>query len=126
MDFIRDGFDVTNNPEHVTGIVPCTPDKRMQIVTNGGSMHYHHKADLKLLPLKVHFNECSMATIISLASVLDLDGYFAKMDSRKELAIHIHTPNGKVLVFKQCKDGLYYFDMARADLHVLNYSNDEL
>ena len=98
----------------------------MQIVTNGGSLRYHHEADLKLLPLKVHFNETSMATIISLASVLDLQGYYAKMDSREELAIHVYQPNGKCLKFKQCKDGLYYFDTSRADLHVFNYSNHEL
>ena len=30
------------------------------------------------------------------------------------------------LKFKQCKDGLYYFDTDRADLHVFNYSSDEL
>ena len=110
--------DVTNNPEHVDNIVMCDPSKRMKIVTNGGSMRYHHEADLKLLPLKVHFNELSMATIILLASVLDLKGYYATMDSREELAILVYKPNGQVLKFKQCNNGLYYFDTARADLHV--------
>ena len=118
--------DVTNNPEHVNNIVPCDPDHRIQIVTNGGSMRYHHEADLKLMPIKVHFNECSMATIISLATILDLEGYYAKMDSREDLAIHVFAPDGKMFKFKQCKDGLYYLDTNRADLHIFNYSNDNL
>ena len=119
--------DVTNNPSsHVDKIVLCKPAKRMQIITNGGSMRYHQEADLKLLPLKVHFNKLSMATIISLALVLELDGHYATIDSREELAILVYKLDEKMLKFKQCKDGLYYFDTARADLHVFNYSNDVL
>ena len=63
-------------------------------------------------------NEFSMATITSLALVLDLKGYYATMDSRQELAILICKPNGQMQKFKQYRVGLYYLDTARADLHI--------
>jgi hypothetical protein len=118
--------DVTNNPDHVTNITFCDSNDRLEIVTNGGSMKYHHVADLCLLPLRVHYNELSMATILSLASVIELPGYFARMDSRMESAILVYTPSDKIYKFLQCKDGLYYFDTERADIHILTYSNTEL
>ena len=118
--------DVTNNPDHVTDIQRCNSTDEMKIVTNGGSLKFHHEANLKLLPLKVYYNEYSMATIISLASILDLKDHYATMDSREELAILVYKPNGEMLKFKQCKDGLYYLDMNRADLYVFNYSKHDL
>ena len=118
--------DVTNNPDQVNEIKVCKPCDRMQIITNGGSMRYHHEAEMKLLPIKVHFNEMSMATIISLATILDLKGYYATMDSREELAILVYAPDGKMFKFLQCRDGLYYLDTARADLHIFNYSKQAL
>ena len=61
--------DVTNNPAHVTNITPCHDDEKLKIVTNGGSLNYDKVGTLKLLPMDVHYNASSMATILSLASV---------------------------------------------------------
>ena len=39
-----------------------------------------------------------------------LDGVKIKLDTSVEKAITVHT-NGDVLKFKECQDGLYFFDM---------------
>ena len=72
---------------------------------------------MKLLPIKVHFNEMSMATIVSLATILDLKGYYATMDSREELAILVYASDGKMLKFLQCR--VYWRVYVNGIRHVL-------
>ena len=118
--------DVSNNKNHIFDLQPCGRDNSLHILTNGGTIDFTQDAELKLLPLRVHFNSDSMATIVSLATINDLDGYYTLMDSRKEKAILVYTPYGQVLKFKQCDEGLYYLDTNRADLHIFNHSSNEL
>ncbi len=111
--------DVSNNPAHVTNIRPCRVDEKLKILTNGGSLNYDKMATLKLLPMEVHYNASSMATILSLASVDALDGVYITMDTREQKAIMVHV-DGSILVFKMCFDGLFYFDTANPLAHTIN------
>ena len=72
---------------------------------------------MKLLPLEVHFNPSSIANIISLSDVANLEGARVTMDSSVARAINLHF-NGDIYQFKECADGLYYFDPTKS-----NHSN---
>jgi hypothetical protein len=92
--------------------------------TNGGATFYNQIATLKLLPLDVHFNEDSMVTILSVKDVANLDNVHITMDTRQERVIFVHH-DGKVLKFKECADGLYYYDTAACkpnNVDITNYS----
>ena len=80
---------------------------------------FNQTADLKLLPMKVHFKKDSLANILSLSDVANLKGARITMDSEIEHAIILYH-NDKVLKFKECRDGLYYLDTS---LEKSNYSN---
>eukprot|EP00957_Ditylum_brightwellii_P096269 7332464-Ditylum_brightwellii.AAC.1 len=69
-------------------------------------------AGLKLFEMTVHFNENTMATVLSLSDIASLDGVHLTMNTLEERAILVHLDDGKVIKFKECDDGLYYFDMA--------------
>ena len=47
--------DVTNNPALVTDIRTCAPNDRLTAYTNGGEQVYNLVANLKMLPIEVHF-----------------------------------------------------------------------
>jgi hypothetical protein len=97
------------NPNLVQNIKPIANNDGMTIVTNGGSQYFNETADLKLLPMKVHFKEDSLANILSLSDVANLPGARITMDSEVEHAILLYY-NDNVLKFRECRDGLYYFD----------------
>ena len=65
--------DVSNNRDHVFDLQPCSMENSLHILTNGGSIDFIQDAELKLLPVRVHFNLNSMATILSLATVNELE-----------------------------------------------------
>ena len=108
---------VSNNPDLVSNIVNCSVDDRLCMTTNGGKMTYTKTATLKLLPVQVHFNSKSMATISSLAGVDNLPWHYCTMDTRISKGIQVHKPNGEILVFKSCADGLFYYDTANPQDH---------
>jgi hypothetical protein len=102
------------NKSLVSNIVPCTPNDELTIVTNGGTQVFDNTADLNLLPLRVHFNEHSLANILSLSDVANLPGARVTMDTDIDRAIILHF-NGKTLRFHECADGLYFFDTKSLD-----------
>ena len=75
---------VTNNKDKVGDIRNCSPDECLKMFTNSGSTFYDKIAPLKLLPLDVHFNEKSMATILSVKDVNNIPDVHITMDTRKE------------------------------------------
>ena len=62
-----------------------------------------------MFPLDVHFNATSMANILSFQAVASLEGVRITMDTVIEHAINVEYQD-KCYKFKECKDGLYYFD----------------
>ena len=91
----------------------------MTIVTNGGSQFFNETADLKLLLMKVHFKKDSLANILLLSDVVNLPGARVTMDSEVKHAILLYH-NNKVLMFRECRDGLYYFDTSIEKVIILN------
>ena len=97
------------NPDLVSDVLPCKRGGAITVVTNGGVQDFNEEATLKLLPLKVHFNEQSLANIVALSDVANMPGARVTMDTDKERAILLHFED-KVIRFEECGDGLYFFD----------------
>eukprot|EP00957_Ditylum_brightwellii_P049423 3749865-Ditylum_brightwellii.AAC.1 len=81
-------------------------------------------ADLKLFDMKVHFSENTMATVLSLSDVASLDGVHLTMNTLEERTILLHLGDGKVIKFKECDDGLYYFDTAAPLAHSVGVTSN--
>ena len=118
------------NKSLVKDIKDCLPGDGITVVTNGGSEKFQQQGTLKLLPLNVHFNNNSIANIISLSDIANMDGAKLTMDTSVERAINVHVGDLKIQ-FKECTDGLYYYDTknpGRANpnpsntMNVTNYS----
>ena len=65
---------------------------------------------MKKLPLDLHYNSESLATVLSFKTVSNLPGVRVMYDNEVEDVIHVILPNKFVLSFKPCQDGLYYLD----------------
>jgi hypothetical protein len=111
---------VSNNKDNVGTIRDCSQDECLKMFTNGGSTFYDKIAPLNLLLFDVHFNDQSMDTILSVKDVANLDSVHITMDTSKEKAMLVHHQS-KVLKFRECDDGLYYYDTAEH-----NHNNVEL
>ena len=110
------------NPSLVKNIVDCKPGSGVTVITNGGSQHFGAEADLKLLPMRVFFNPESMANILSLSDIANIEGVRITMDTDIDRAIQLHFQN-EVLTFRECIDGLYYWDSSsKSKLPITNYS----
>ena len=114
------------NSELVHDIQACLPGTGLTVITNGGSQSYAHTAEFNMLPMKVHYNTHSIANILSLSDVANLPDTKLTMDTSKDRAILLHHKN-KVFRFKECADGLYYWNAADSNTNktksaVTNYS----
>ena len=102
---------VGGNPDLVSNIRKCEPGNEIHIATNGGGMKYDLTAQLNLFPVNIHYNEKSIATILALKDVASLPGCYLTMDTRvaREIVVCFED-SGDIYTFKECGDGLYYFD----------------
>ena len=57
---------MSNNPDMVTNAKLCNKDNVLTILTNAGHRYFKKEAKLKCLPMLVHFNKESLATILSM------------------------------------------------------------
>ena len=74
---------VSNNTAPVTDIVACKQHEILTVSTNGGLISFYKNSTLKLLPMKVHFNKDSIATIISFKEVADILGVKITTDMKQ-------------------------------------------
>ena len=109
------------NSSLITNIQQCASGDEMTIITNGGKQHYNSTAELKILTMQVHYNSTSLANILSLSDVANLEGARITMDTELEQAINLHY-RGKIMKFEECADGLYYLDTRT----LRNYSNNTI
>ena len=72
---------VFKDPSIVSNIVKCAPEDELEMRTNGGSVTYKHTGHFKYLPLKVYFNNKSIANILSLKHVMSIPGAEIKMEN---------------------------------------------
>lgn len=71
------------NKDLVTNLELCNTDEILTLTTNGGAKSFTQMGVLKLLPLAVHYNGDSIANILSLKDVADLEGCSITMDTTK-------------------------------------------
>ena len=64
---------VFNDHSLLNNISPCTQQEKLKIYTNGSSLTYDHMRVFKYLPLPGYYNPDSIANILSLKDVLDLE-----------------------------------------------------
>ena len=76
---------------------------------------YRKDANLKILPLVVHYKPDSLATILSLKSVSKIDGARLVMDTSINKHIKLILRDGMSYVFKQFENGLYFLDTDNAE-----------
>ena len=74
-------------------------------------------AELKVLPLKVHYDEDSLATVLSVKDVANIENVKIIMDTSKERAISVIIKGDRIIKFLQCNSGLYYFDTDHPEKH---------
>lgn len=112
----------TNDAIHVTNITQCYVGDKMTTLTNGGQAVFDKVADLKLLPMKVYFDQNSMANVLSYHEVKSLPGIRITMDTEVEDTINvILKEKNEYLKFKLCGAGLYYLDVAKMSEHRFAY-----
>ena len=113
------------NKDLVHNIWDCKLGQGITVITNGGSQSFHQEAEAKLLPITVHFNEDSLANILSLSDVANLPGARITMDSLVERSILLHFQD-KTIKFIECAEGLYVCNMKNNTFNintkVTNYS----
>jgi hypothetical protein len=78
------------NHKLVQDLVVCSEEEELIIQTNSSSKCFDLKTKMKLFPIDVHFNDDSMANILSLKDIAKLDGAHIMMDTNEELAITVH------------------------------------
>ena len=102
----------SNDARHVTNITQCCIADEMTTLTNGGPRVFQKVADLKLFPLKVYFDQDSLATVISYNEVTKLSGVRIFVDTDVENTINVIMKESNcVYKFRPCGAGLYYIDM---------------
>ena len=114
---------VSNNTALVTDIDACKQHERLTVSTDGGLISFDKKSTLKLLPMKVHFNKNSMATILSFTEVADIPGVRITTDTKQERAMTVSLGNGRTLKFKECESGLYFYDTEKETNKVEEINN---
>ena len=81
----------------------------VQLLANGnGNMIYKHEGDLNLLPLKVYYNEESMANVLAMKDIVSIPGVKITMDTSKGREIKVCRSGSDDLVFKECDEGLQF------------------
>jgi len=100
---------VSNNWLLERNIKNCKLYEKLVIATNGGDKNFSWLAELNILPLTVHYDEGSFATILSMKDVVNIPGASVKINSDVERAIFVYV-NGSTFKFSQCPSGLFYLD----------------
>ena len=109
--------------DYVEEVKNCAKHEEITVLKNGGSLIFDWKGRLKYLPLNVHVDDNSIASILSLNYVNKIPGVCVTMDTLIEKAMSMIMRDGTVLKFKSCVSGLYYFDMERTDVQNSNKTN---
>ena len=103
------------NRQLVKNVQMC--DKSTQILTNGGGMKTNLIVDLTNYD-SMWFHPDAITNIISLKNMCKK--FRVTFDSEDGNRFMIHKPDGTKIIFKMCREGLYYHDTRDRDLILLN------
>lgn len=92
---------VTNDESFIENIRTCSNEENLKLSTNGGPISFNQIGHLKFLDIDVYYNPKSMAIVLSLSDVVDLDSVQMTMDTLEERAILVHL-NDKIIKFQEC------------------------
>ena len=99
--------NVVNDKNMVNNLRLCSDEDCLKIYTNGGALEYNQMGDFAHIPLKIYYNPQSIANVLSLKAVSEVDGYRVSMDTDEDPSIRLH--HGDVtLKFPHSNNGLYY------------------
>jgi hypothetical protein len=96
-----------NNIDLIHNLRDCSDDEQLTVHTNGGIKVFSQVGSLNLFPMSVHFDESSLANILSLDSVTKLDGVRITLDTDVDNGFIVDYHDMK-FKFQPCNDGLYY------------------
>ena len=99
---------VTNNNDHISNISACDPWDSLQVVTNGGGVVFKKWGVCKYFPLKMYYNNNSMATILSFKEVADIDGVNIRYNFQSRCFIVTHKSSD--FIFWEWSNGIYAMD----------------
>ena len=120
----------TNLRSTCRSIRKCLNDEILYAETNGGSTIFDQVGELNLLPLQCYYNENTLATILAFHEVVALDDVEIKYDSTQENAFFLFFKSvDRIMKFKQCAVGLYYYDESKPEEHEykrINFTNSQL
>ena len=85
----------------------CTDDESLKIFTNGGSLLLNKIGPLKHFPMNGYYNPKSIANVLSLKTVGNLEGYYLKMNTKDRPGIYVENGNNKLL-FQHSHNGLFH------------------
>ena len=94
----------------------------LNIVSNGGSVKYDTMEHFALMSMSVHFNEHSLANVLSYAQISNMKNVRITTDTaiQKAIFVHISHTDGIILLkFQECRDGLYNIDMKISILKII-------
>ena len=72
---------VRNNLDYVEDVNNCAKHEELKVLTNGASLIFDWKGRLTFLPLNVHVNKNSLATIKYLKDVNNIPGVRVNIDT---------------------------------------------
>ena len=98
---------VSNNPDMITNITYFDEDYCIWLNTNGGLAMFDKNINLKVFPLKVHFKKQTMAVIISLSDVFNIDGIRVIFYSHLGIHFDVILPSRPIYRFKQVITNLF-------------------
>ena len=81
--------NTSNNINHDTDIVSCYEGDEMVAMTNVGIYRFDQQTKLKLLPMDIHFDQNSLATVISYHSMAALPNIRIMVDTSVEDVINV-------------------------------------
>ena len=100
---------VSNNKNMVNNITNYKCDDCLKLYTNGVTTICKQMAKLRLLPLNVHFNEASIATIISFSDVCDIHGIRVIFDLNIGIHFDVILPLAKLSVSNVLTQNCFIF-----------------
>ena len=100
---------VFNNCAFLNDIVACKDSDCLELRTNGGRMIYYLTSKVKMFPINCHYNEHSMANIISLFQLMNIDDIVITLDNRIGTGFKVIYGN-KLYRFLPYNHGLFYYD----------------
>ena len=117
--------NVFNNCSMLGDIISCSDDECLNLISNGGTVDYELRSTMKMFPLDVHYNENSIANVMSLYHLVQVKDLVITMDNRKDYGFHV-TYAGKKYHFLPYSTGLYYWDTLREPITVDTNTNDNV